>query len=102
MPELQNRREPHGKGPPVKIGDVVLIADGNLPRNTWPRGRIAATYPGPDGVIRAVDVRTAGGVLRRPTKKLVIIPTEAAPLQQTADCDDQGTTHGGRDVRDAE
>lgn len=55
----------------LKTGDIVIIADGTLPRRTWPRGRITKTYPGKDGVVRVVDVETAGGVLRRPVLKLV-------------------------------
>jgi hypothetical protein len=55
----------------LQIGDVVLIVDENLPRGTWPRGRVAALYPGKDDVVRVVDVATAGGLLRRPSKKLV-------------------------------
>ncbi|KOB58252.1 RNase H and integrase-like protein, partial [Operophtera brumata] len=73
LPELQNRRDPHGKGPAIKKGDVVLIADPNLPRNVWPRGLITSTYPGGDGIVRAVDVLTKGGTLRRPTKKLILL-----------------------------
>ncbi|KAL0839890.1 hypothetical protein ABMA28_016513 [Loxostege sticticalis] len=82
LPELQGRREPRGRGPELKTGDIVLIADNTLPRNTWPLGRITAVFPGPDGVVRAADVRTRGGILRRPTKKLVNLQIEekdAAP-----------------------
>ncbi|XP_041978615.1 uncharacterized protein LOC121732727 [Aricia agestis] len=75
LPELQHRREPRGSGRTIKEGDVVLIVDSNLPRNTWPRGIVIATYPGQDGAVRVVDVRTKGGVLRRPTKRLVILST---------------------------
>lgn len=75
LPELQHRREPRPKGEPIKIGDLVLVADGNLPRNQWPRGIVVALYPGSDREIRVVDIRIAGGrVLRRPTKKLVVLP----------------------------
>ncbi|XP_063894313.1 uncharacterized protein LOC126055473 [Helicoverpa armigera] len=74
LPELQYRREPHARGPALQLGDPVLIADGNLPRNTWPRGRVVAVYPGADGEVRTADVRTAGGILKRPTKKLVPLP----------------------------
>ena len=85
LPELQNRREPYGRGEQLKVGDVVLIADGNLARNTWPRGLVTTTYPGADGVVRAADVYTRGGVLRRPTKKLVILPENPAfPAQSDA------------------
>ncbi|GBP97478.1 hypothetical protein EVAR_46151_1 [Eumeta japonica] len=80
LPELQHRREPHGRGEALKIGDVVLIADNTLPRNTWPRGVITAVYPGTDGVTRVADVQTKNGVLRRPTKKIVVIPTGPAVL----------------------
>lgn len=76
LPELQHRREPHAKGAPIDVGNLVLIADGTLPRNSWPRGEVIATYPGPDGEVRAVDVRTNKGVLRRPTKKLVVLPVD--------------------------
>lgn len=95
LPELQYRREPHGKGPAIKIGDVVLIIDGTLPRNVWPRGLVTAVFPGPDGIIRAVDVRTKGGVLRRPTKKLVILPTEPAVLHQHQDASTGGRRAAG-------
>ncbi|XP_049874507.1 uncharacterized protein LOC126372702 [Pectinophora gossypiella] len=75
LPELQHRREPRASKGSISVGDLVLIADGTLPRNSWPRGVVVAAYPGPDGETRAVDVRTTKGILRRPTKKLVILPT---------------------------
>lgn len=72
LPTLTPRRrlqEAHS----FKVGDLVLIADGTLPRNQWPRGRITAVYPGKDGIVRVVDVTTKGGVLRRPTRKVVLL-----------------------------
>ncbi|GBP27519.1 hypothetical protein EVAR_18712_1 [Eumeta japonica] len=80
LPELQHRRERHGRGGTIKIGDVVLIADNTLLCNTWPRGVIKEVYPGTDGVIRVADVQTKNCILRRPTKKIVVIPTEPAVL----------------------
>ncbi|XP_073961416.1 uncharacterized protein [Choristoneura fumiferana] len=58
-------------------GDVVLIADSNLPRGLWPLGRVAKVYLGPDGAVRVADVCTRGGTLRRPARKLILL--EAAP-----------------------
>ncbi|KOB52281.1 RNase H and integrase-like protein, partial [Operophtera brumata] len=49
LPLLQQRREPHTTGEPPRIGDLVLICDNNLPRNTWPRGKVSALHPGADG-----------------------------------------------------
>ncbi|CAH0663689.1 unnamed protein product [Chilo suppressalis] len=70
LPTLCPRRVP-GNVPTLKVGDVVIIADGTLPRSSWPRGRISAVYPGKDGVIRVADVSTPSGILRRPLKKLI-------------------------------
>lgn len=74
LPELQYRREPQSRGPSLQVDDPVLIADGQLPRNTWPRGRIVAVFPGADGEVRTAEVRTAGGTLKRPVKKLIPLP----------------------------
>jgi hypothetical protein len=76
LPLLQHRREPHGRGPAPKVGDLVIVCDPNLPRNTWPRGRVVRILPGRDNEVRVVDIITRGGnVLRRPTKKIVVLPT---------------------------
>lgn len=47
LPTLQDRREPYGSGRPIELGDVVLVADGNLLCTTWPLWRVIAAYPGP-------------------------------------------------------
>ncbi|GBP53076.1 hypothetical protein EVAR_43362_1 [Eumeta japonica] len=74
LPTLQYRREPVGRGNPLAGGDTVIVVDGTLPRNAWVRGRVTATYPGKDGVVRVADITTSTGILRRPTKKLVVLP----------------------------
>jgi hypothetical protein len=63
--------------PDLKEGDVVIIVDPGLPRNTWPKGIIIKVFPGADGRVRVADVRTAGGVLRRPAVKIARLPTDA-------------------------
>ena len=60
----------------IKVGDVVIIVDGNLPRGTWPKGRVASVFPGKDGAVRVAEISTAAGLLKRPTKKLVRLPVE--------------------------
>ncbi|GBP20170.1 hypothetical protein EVAR_5601_1 [Eumeta japonica] len=70
LPTLQYRREPVGRGNPLAVGDTVIVVDGTLPRNAWMRGRVTATYPGKDGVVRVADITTSTGILRRPTKKM--------------------------------
>ena len=50
--------------------DVVLVVDPNNPRGHWPLGRIQEVFPGPDGKVRVVRVRTGGKDYVRPITKL--------------------------------
>ena len=45
----------------VKLGSVVIIRRDNAPRLTWPMATVEKLYPGPDGVVRSVQVRTSDG-----------------------------------------
>ena len=55
----------------LTVGDVVLIGEDHLPRQTWKMGRITELFPGRDGLVRSCAVRTsAGSVLRRPVQLL--------------------------------
>ena len=56
----------------VAVGDVVIVVDNRLVRGSWPRGIVTAMFPGRDGKIRAVDVKTASGIFLRPVAKLCI------------------------------
>ncbi|GBP16312.1 hypothetical protein EVAR_103680_1 [Eumeta japonica] len=76
LPTLQRRHKWTEGRPPIKVGDAVVITDPALPRNTWPRGIVERVYPGIDGQVRVVDIRTAHGRLRRPTARLAVLPTE--------------------------
>ena len=53
----------------IKINDVVQIkSDG--PRSTWNLGRVIQVYPGEDGHIRVVKLKTANGEFIRTVAKL--------------------------------
>ena len=54
----------------LKDGSVVLIQEDNVPRLSWPLGVIVKTYPGKDGIVRSVDVKTCKGVINRPIQRL--------------------------------
>ena len=62
----------------LKVGDVVLVIEPDAPRRDWKIGRIEAVYPGQDGLVRVVDVRSRGVVKRRPITRLS--PLEAEVL----------------------
>nr|XP_023014014.1 uncharacterized protein LOC111503828 [Leptinotarsa decemlineata] len=64
------------KGPELQVGDLVIMHEDNLPPLAWAVGRIIATHPGPDGVIRVATVRTKNGEYKRCSKKLCPLPIE--------------------------
>lgn len=65
LPDLIPRRKWHSEQTPLRVGDLVFIADPNATRNVWPRGLVVKLFPGKDGRVRVVEVKTATGVLRR-------------------------------------
>ncbi|EFN63135.1 hypothetical protein EAG_00015, partial [Camponotus floridanus] len=58
----------------VRIGRLCLLRSEISPPNKWPLARIESIYPGRDGHIRVVDVRTSTSSLTRPVNKLVLLP----------------------------
>ncbi|XP_060801917.1 uncharacterized protein LOC132902105 [Amyelois transitella] len=70
LPELLPRRKWTQEGLQLKVGDLVLVVDPSSPRNTWPKGIIEKVYPGADGRVRVVDVRTGAGVIKRPAARV--------------------------------
>jgi Family of unknown function (DUF5641) len=73
LPSLTKQTKWYRTMEAVKVGDLVLIADGHLERNNWPRGIIAKVYPGRDGVVRVVDVQTNKGNYKRPVSKICVL-----------------------------
>lgn len=59
----------------LKEGQLCLLKNELTPPCRWPLVRIARLYPGDDGQVRVVDVRTPGGVLTRPIIKVVPLPS---------------------------
>ena len=57
-------------------GQLVYVTGENCSPLAWPIGRVVATYPGTDGVVRVVDIQTISGRYRRPVNKLVVVPME--------------------------
>ena len=57
----------------VQIGDLVLVAEDNLPHGRWNLGRVVKTFPGNDGLIRTVEVQMKQGTFKRPVVKLCLL-----------------------------
>ena len=71
LPTLQARRKWTEVRRNLQEGEVVLLLDPNVPRGTWPTARVEKTYPGPDGLVRVVDVKTSKGLFKRPVTKII-------------------------------
>jgi hypothetical protein len=75
LPSLLPRPKWHQDERPLKVGDAALVVDPNSPRNCWPKGIIVKVYPGADGRIRVVDLKTkSGNILKRPSCRLAVLP----------------------------
>lgn len=68
------------KGPQVKVGQLVLCRDDNLPPLKWSLGRVQAVLPGEDKIVRTAVIKTATGEYKRPASKLCVLPID--------DCDE--------------
>lgn len=72
--ELQQRVKWKTRQQDLRIGDLVILKEENLPPLQWRLARISRLYPGPDGISRVADVLTNKGTIRRAINKMCIIP----------------------------
>jgi hypothetical protein len=75
----------------MNCGDIVLMMDTSLPRNEWLMGRVVETYPGQDGRVRSVKVKTKISQLVRPITKVCLLEAVAT---NTAGKDISGNAPG--------
>ncbi|XP_038588673.1 uncharacterized protein LOC119913337 [Micropterus salmoides] len=77
LPSLQHRQKWTVPRRNLEVGDLVLLRDKQTVRNCWPMARITATFPGNDGHVRKVEVKTAdqGNVktFLRPVAEIVLL-----------------------------
>ena len=68
------RNLPPGSSSPsrgdITVGSVVMIREDNCPRLQWPVGLVIDVYPGKDGLVRTVRVKTSKGVFVRPIQRI--------------------------------
>ncbi|GJQ82633.1 hypothetical protein Trydic_g9938 [Trypoxylus dichotomus] len=55
---------------------MVMLRD-HLPPLLWKVGRVIASHPGSDGLVRVVNVRTTNGVVKRAVQKICVLPIES-------------------------
>ena len=75
LPTLQPRAKWREENPCTwKKGDLVMVAEDNLPPLQWPLARITSLYTGNDGHVRAARVKSPKGEYTRPIIKLRQLP----------------------------
>ena len=57
----------------VSVDDVVVVREDGMVPTLWPLARVVRVYPGKDGLVRVVDVKTSKSVYKRPVTKLVVL-----------------------------
>jgi hypothetical protein len=58
----------------LQVGDLVIIHEDNSPPLAWKMGRITEVFPGRDGIVRVVQLKTTKGTLTRPAIKVFRLP----------------------------
>lgn len=60
----------------LSVGDLVMIVDDQSKPFMWSIGRVSATYPDKEGVVRVAEVTTRTGVIKRAAHRLCPLPTQ--------------------------
>ena len=76
IPTLQQRGKWRRVLPNIKPDALVLLVNDNTPRGHWNLGRVLETYPGADGLVRTVKVKTKDAVYVRPIQKLCLLEND--------------------------
>ena len=103
------RKDKHGKGADITVGDVVLIKDDEpVPRCKWRLGKISQLVVGRDGQVRGAKLKaiSKGGqqtTMFRPIQKLVAFEivevstdTESPEVNENSADKDEGNREIGR------
>lgn len=60
----------------IKEGTLVLLQEENLPPLRWKLGRVVELFPGTDGIVRTVTIKTTNGLVKRAVAKICALPCE--------------------------
>lgn len=72
LPLLQLRQKWLDNKRNLKVGDVVVVVDGNK-RSDWAMGKVVGVYSDRRGVVRSAEVKTTFSVVHRPICKLSLL-----------------------------
>ncbi|XP_073831801.1 uncharacterized protein [Musca autumnalis] len=63
LKELTKRNKWKNPEESVKVNDMVVIKEDNIPPNEWRLGRVTKVLPGVDQLVRVVEIRTSRGLV---------------------------------------
>ena len=72
-PTLVSQKKWANKSRNLEIGDLVMLFVDQTPRSHWPLGRIVEVYPGKDGIVCSLKVKTPNSELIRPSGQLYLL-----------------------------
>ncbi|XP_055944076.1 uncharacterized protein LOC129975142 [Argiope bruennichi] len=64
-----------------KVGEVVIVEVTNQKRLNWPLGKITEIFPGKDGSVRLVKVKTKNGEFLRPVQRLYALEVQTPSVE---------------------
>lgn len=73
LPALQLRQKWKMENPNLAVDTVVMIVDPNLPRASWPTGKVQKIIPSSDGRVRVAEIAVKGKTYVRPVSRLVAL-----------------------------
>uniref|UniRef100_A0ABD2WTZ1 Integrase catalytic domain-containing protein n=3 Tax=Trichogramma kaykai TaxID=54128 RepID=A0ABD2WTZ1_9HYME len=91
LQSLQLRPKWQRKDVQIEVGRLCVIRSELMPPCKWLLARIIEVFPGKDGLIRVVRLKTANSVLMRPVAKISVLPLEENYSRKIGE--------GGRNVR---
>ena len=76
LQRLMRRSKWQQKKRQLKVNDIIMMGEDNLPRGKWNLARIVEVFPGKDGVVRNVRLQTKTGKYKRSVQKCCLLLEE--------------------------
>ena len=70
---LQSRTKWQHSKPNLRVGDIVIYKDEKSIACKWPLAKVILTYPGEDGLVRVVKIKTKSTEFKRPVTKISLL-----------------------------
>ncbi|XP_063384617.1 uncharacterized protein LOC134670736 isoform X1 [Cydia fagiglandana] len=76
--QLQNRPKWRKDCKNIEVDTLVIVKDDNVTPLRWPMARVVEVYPGVDGKVRALSIRTIkGSIIRTSIYKVCVLPIDS-------------------------